>query len=102
MNSRYFAGLALALVTFFSVNAKADFFDEHDRLFRNQELCGSDLPEMVLDFKRFMALYEDVRAEKASVEVVTYGAYTTEIEDTLTNERCAIVLHDDCYSSHCY
>lgn len=93
--------LAVSLTSTSTATA-GDFFDDHDLLFKNEELCGADLPEMVQDFDRFMVLYNAVKAEKKSVEVVEYGAYTTEIEDSSTNERCAIVRHEDCFSSHCY
>lgn len=106
---RFFGAIAVMSATVLSVSltststaSAGDFFDDHDSLFRNEELCAPDLPEQVQDFGRFMALYEAVKAEKKFVEVVDYGAYATEIEDKSTNERCAIIRHEDCFSSHCY
>lgn len=102
---RFFVAIAMmsaTLMAIFSTASAGDFFDDHDSLFRNQELCATDMPEQVEDFGRFLALYEAVKAEKKSVEVVDYGAYATEIEDKSTNERCAVIRHEDCFSSHCY
>lgn len=93
----------IAAVLSVSLTAKAgDFFDDHNSLFLNQELCSPELQEQSKDFGRFMALYKALKAEKKSVEVVDYGAYATEIEDKSTKERCAIIRHEDCFSSHCY
>lgn len=102
---RFLGAIAVMSATVLSVSLTAtagDFFDDHDSLFRNEELCAPDLAEQVQDFGRFMVLYEAVKAEKKFVEVVDYGAYATEIEDKSTNERCAIIRHEDCFSSHCY
>lgn len=97
-----FATSAAVLVAVSSITRAGDFFADHDSLFRNQELCSIDRPEQVRDFGRFIALYEAVKADTKSVEVVEYGASSTEIEDKSTNERCAVILHEDCFSSHCY
>lgn len=94
--------MAIAILAITASAVAGDFFDDHESLFKNQELCSSDLPEQIEDFGRFMMLYEAVKAEKSYVEVVEYGAYATEIEDKKTNERCAIIRHEDCFSSQCY
>jgi len=106
---RLFVAIAMMSATVLSVSLTStstatagDFFDDHDSLFRNEELCAPDLAEQVRDFGRFVALYEAVKAETKFVEVVDYGAYATEIEDKSTNERCAIIRHEDCFSAHCY
>lgn len=85
----------------------ADFIDQHDRLFRNQNLCDSSLVDQVnaeQDFKKmFATLKNDDEQERPSIiEVMDFGAYTTILKNKTSGVECAIILHDDCYSAYCH
>ncbi|MBY0385617.1 hypothetical protein K2X05_10720 [bacterium] len=98
--------LILMTSTLFSFSASANFIDEHNTLFRNQNLCDKSYADQVQaesDFKKmFATLVKDDEAGKTSViEVADYGAYTTRLINTATGQQCSIILHEDCYSAYC-
>lgn len=98
--------LILLTSALFSFTASADFIDDHNQLFRNQNLCDKSAPDQVQaekDFKKMFAILEkDDQMEQTSIiEVADYGAYTTRLINTVTGQQCSIILHEDCYSAYC-
>ncbi len=98
--------ILFALSVLITTPAFADFLDYHQNLFKNKNLCDSTMSDQVsadAEFKKmFETLLKDDEQEKDSIiEVLDYSAYESRLRNNETNQVCAILLHDDCYSAYC-
>ncbi len=81
------------------------FVDDHNRLFKNQQICAPDMQEEVqaeAGFKKMFArIVRDEEGKDLAIEILDYSAYSTVIRNHFTGQECSIVRHDGCYSAFC-